>query len=61
MTGVQKCALPICLLQHFREQDKIAKEKERDNPFPPADEKENNLFPKLPTKLPVIPRNPLIR
>jgi predicted esterase len=49
------------LLQHFREQDKIAKEKERDNPFPPADEKENNPFPKLPTKLPVIPRNPLIR
>ena len=49
------------LAKHFKEQVKIAKDK-KDNTFPPATgEEEDHPFPKLPTRLPVIPRNPLIR
>lgn len=46
------------LLQHFKEQEKIAADK-KDNEFnpPPPD----TPFPKPPTNRPVIPRNPLVR
>lgn len=51
------------LTKHFEEQAKIAKEKEADDPFSPgeAGDENNDPFPQPPKRIPLIPRNPLIR